>query len=685
MVSGNGRSHLGHNTWNHLKYNSAFHSIFVTCAKWPPFRSEPQTKFSRLSRKMQEIENVCVMFQYATPSNIDSIQLELLKHFSTTVATRTELHQQLDKCLQLLHYSKREIVHTIVQNHLRYLLCKKHSLFKTEDLVSLFGSLKQNAPLNTASSLSGYLQIIGLITALCWLDSIDIENAYKDQLNELNNGRDYELGLQALYYVVTEMNQQTSELKGFTRHRRAGIAFRDEQLLPLLKTSFRIFTEALEQVGSPSQTVPVIVEFSLKIINACFNYDFLGYQQDQENHGMTNTIQVPPTWKEFILESSPLETMVRTFQILPESLYNQILEILSMVLGVKRSLFSETERGLYFDRCINNLMILLEYQFKPDCYSDFLKGILRFATVYSSDFKHSSLSSSFLHMFAQCTLARMNEMQVLDFLYLVLIWVQFRESDHSYFLDNMEEFQRLVTSFVTIDAEMLECLYTDEITTLEQIQNPLGKLVRKTLSISSKLLIDRIQRYGPGTSQKDYIETAWTIFVFSGALSHRVAYQASDEDDKNDGMVSAQILQSILYKKFQHITDVCDEKLELAILSFFEQFKYTYLSSESSSSKLWENLSAISIDNSEKFIIVMLNRVLYFLNHSTNENIVCRAAEVFHEYVSGVYCCKILQQQEILDHIEASGVFQIDIQCSYPKSKIIMKVFESIGRYPICN
>ena len=648
----------------------------------------PATKtnsFPKIQKAMQEIENMCVMFQYATPGNIESIQSELLKHFSVNISTRPELHEQLDKCLQLLHYSKREIVHSIVQNHLRLLLCRKNSLFQSQDLVSLFQTLKQSPPTftNSKTIFNSYLQILAIITALSWLDSKEIEDSFKKQLEDLENGRDYEIGLVAIYHVISEMNQQTSEIKGFNKHRRVSISFRDEQLLAVLKNGYRIFVEAAEASGSPTETVPgIILEYSVKILMACLNYDFLGYQQDQENHGMTSTIQIPSSWKDFILESFPMNILVKSFQVLPEILHNELLETIGYFLGCKRSLFSESERRTYFDKCLENLMVLLDYPFKNETFSELLKGILRFATVYSPEFKHSSQSSSFLSKFYAYNVSSMGVVTHIDYLCFVLIWVQLRDSEHSFFVDNLEDFQQLVRTLVTIEDQMLECLYTEEVTTLEQIQQPLGKLIRKTLSVSSKLVVERLQRWGMGTTPKDYIETAWTIFLYSGALSHRIAYQASDEDDTNDGIVAGNIFRFIMYKQFQSINEICEETLEIAILSFFEQFKYSFLSSEANSCvRMWESLNNFSVESPEKVLLISLNRILYFLNHSSDENLVCKAADVFHEYVTGVYSCKMLQKTEIMDFIEESGVFQINIQCSYSKSKVIMKVFESIGRY----
>ena len=383
-------------------------------------------------------------------------------------------------------------MHSIVQNHLRLLLCRKNSLFQPLDLENLFRTLKQNPPTFTNDKVifNNYLQILALITTLSWLDSKEIEDCFVNQIKELENGLDYEIGLVCVYHVIIEMNQQTSEIKGYNKHRRAGIAFRDEQLLGILKLVFRIFIEALEAAGSPTETVPgVILEYTIKILHSCLNYDFLGYQQDQENHGMTNTIQIPSSWKDFIIESNPLEILVKSFQILPGILHNELLELIGFFLGCKRSLFSESERLNYFERCLQTIKTLMDYPFEHDTFSELLKCILRFATVYSTDFKHSNMSSEFLAKFYLYNSKRISVMTHMDYLCFVLIWVQFRDSEHSFFLENLEDFYQLVRTLVSIDDEMLQTLYTEETTTLEQIQQPLGKLIRKTLTMSSKIIL----------------------------------------------------------------------------------------------------------------------------------------------------------------------------------------------------
>jgi hypothetical protein len=73
---------------------------------------------------------------------------------------------------------------------------------------------------------------------------------------------------------------------------------------------------------------------------------------------------------------------------------------------------------------------------------------------------------------------------------------------------------------------MLESLYFEDRTCLEQVVAPLGKLLRRnSYSAWAKFLVERLQRFGIRRTGIDFVETAWTINLFSGSLGHRIPYQ----------------------------------------------------------------------------------------------------------------------------------------------------------------
>jgi hypothetical protein len=157
---------------------------------------------------------------------------------------------------------------------------------------------------------------------------------------------------------------------------------------------------------------------------------------------------------------------------------------------------------------------------------------------------------------------------------------------------------------------------------------------------------------------------------------------ANDDDDINDGTLAGTILSFIINRDFKTLGTAQDEVLESSILAFFENFKHTFLVNDGSSCmKMWSSLCSNSpITKQEDIILIILQRIIYFLKESKSELLVVKSAELFQYLVAGVYTCKILQTSDILAYIETSGIYSLQLTCSYKKSKSIMTLFESIGR-----
>lgn len=167
---------------------------------------------------------VCVMFQYATPANIEAIQSQLLSYFDTTIVSRQALHDQLSKSIGLLQYSKREIVHSIVQSHLKTLLCTKHHLFQTEDLTSLGQSLGNQITTFASNRfiLSSFIQINALISTLGWTQSEEFKTRYSELLEDADSISPSPYTLPSLLALLIEINPDSSSLKNYSRHRKTG-------------------------------------------------------------------------------------------------------------------------------------------------------------------------------------------------------------------------------------------------------------------------------------------------------------------------------------------------------------------------------------------------------------------------------------------------------------------------------
>ncbi|KAJ2996186.1 hypothetical protein HDV02_006714 [Globomyces sp. JEL0801] len=123
-----------------------------------------------MQQNIQEIEKVCLQFQYAEPSNIQSLQNQLLEIFKSPVS-HDGLMPLLTIIFELYNYSKSEYVRKLAITHLKSLLCTKHHLFTKAELVQI--TTLQTVPYITAIS-----------SVLGWLDSEDYPNRFNTLLTE---------------------------------------------------------------------------------------------------------------------------------------------------------------------------------------------------------------------------------------------------------------------------------------------------------------------------------------------------------------------------------------------------------------------------------------------------------------------------------------------------------------------
>lgn len=124
-----------------------------------------------MNQEMKEIESLCSRFQYSTTrDSMAEIQDSLNQVFKTQIKTKVDLFQQLSLCLQLLQFSTLEILHSLVQAHLKVLLTTKHHLVSSASLQALSSSLVSHSLHSNRVILSGFLQLHAIITVLGWAD-----------------------------------------------------------------------------------------------------------------------------------------------------------------------------------------------------------------------------------------------------------------------------------------------------------------------------------------------------------------------------------------------------------------------------------------------------------------------------------------------------------------------------------
>jgi hypothetical protein len=239
-----------------------------------------------------------------------------------------------------------------------------------------------------------FLQLNACISVLGWLESEEFQARYSEIIQDAESPTPSSFTMPSVHYLLLEINPETSSIKQFTKHRKTAVSFRDSHLFPLLKIAYSKFKDAN---NSP------VAETSILIIKSALGFDFLGYQSDQDNHGMSSSTQIPSSWRDFIYEEDPIKLLIQGLNVYHNHRI-AILECISLLMGCRRSLFSETERLNYCYRCCSHAIELVQLQLNEEEQTELLKILFRFCTVYSSDFKKADETVRFFSKIYEMTI-----------------------------------------------------------------------------------------------------------------------------------------------------------------------------------------------------------------------------------------------------------------------------------------
>lgn len=86
----------------------------------------------------------------------------------------------------------------------------------------------------------------------------------------------------------------------------------------------------------------------------------------------------------------------------------------------------------------------------------------------------------------------------------------------------------------------------------------------------------------------------WLVYIIGAAIGGRIFLTSSDEQDHMDGELAFRVLQLMNFTDLRLAQGGMCQKLELAILSFFEQFRKTYVGDQvQKTSTVYKRLSEV--------------------------------------------------------------------------------------------
>ncbi|KAH6578753.1 hypothetical protein BASA61_008613 [Batrachochytrium salamandrivorans] len=569
----------------------------------------------------------------------------------------------IQRCILVLEQSNQSYAILWIGGYLKKLISHHTSQISLADLVNINNCmtirLLQQPFSSSRASVSTFCCISAAVTVLGWGRS---ETAFSQSLFPSDKNVEYQATwVILLRYVILEMNPEKSILKGFPKHRKNAISFRDSHL----HTVFQKASQMLKDIpklsdDSFSQKIEFVSDLVL-LICECLAFDFIGINPDESTDDQ-GSIHIPSTWKSDILDQDLIRTLCNFLVGFP-SCQIQILDCMAYIFCSRRSLFSDSERD---EVTIFKLQILIDIlnlseRLTDDGQQRAFRLIARFISVYSSDIIKSVDAERFFHELSKKTLSYISVWNDASMIHILQAWQKLADSCgnlKSEFSIKYRPYLNLVAcGLIRFNGDNLDIAHDAE-NLLNYILEPCSAIIRFDYSsnadIANQRFQDSVSTYLEAdglTTEEDSQSCAWSTIVIAAVIGGRTPYQSPEEHDGYDGKLAALLFQLATMDVINTTNQgrLFSDALELSLLHFILQFKKSYLCDNGSRrSTIFDSMAHLcGIASQEEATISLFNKLLVNLRFSSSAAVLEKTIEAFTEYTSGSTTSKILKKSNI--------------------------------------
>ena len=280
-----------------------------------------------------------------------------------------------------------------------------------------------------------------------------------------------------------------------------------------------------------------------------------------------------------------------------------------------------------------------------DFYPDFIKQVASFSVSSLKAWQFSPNSVHFLLGFWQRLVASLPYLKSSDGHFLQ---VYVPEVVSAYITARVKSVEVVISSNGLLDDPL------DDASLVEQQLDLLTTIVRceyeQTCQLVSNLFNDTVNRYNaipstPSTADQQAVqgqvivgEFTWLVYIIGCMIGGRVPFACSDEHDHWDGELVSRVIQLMRLTDRQLEQNRCDEKLELAVLFFLEQFRRIFVGDQiHRGSKLYQRLSEVlNLDEESRLLALFVDKIIRNLRYASHSNkIVNESLKLFEELSVG--------------------------------------------------
>ncbi|XP_056691120.1 uncharacterized protein [Spinacia oleracea] len=531
------------------------------------------------------------------------------------------------------------------------------------------------------------IQLVCRVTKFGWFDDDKFQEIVSDSVNFLNQeAAHYAIGLKVLNHLVGEINQPTPGLS-VLQNRKVANKFKDQALSQIYQISLTSL------LGLKNDAQQKLQELALSLSLQCLSFDFMGVTVD-ESADEVGTLQTPISWRPVLEEPSTVQLYFDYYAVTSPPVSKLALECLVSLASVRRSFFTSPGTRMIF---ITSLMMGTKDILETgkglnhhENYHELCRLLGRFKLNYQlSELVNVEAYSAWIGLVSDFTLKSLQSWKWTSssIYYLLGLWSRMVTS-LPYMKDNsanyrLDEFvPKILEGFVSSRFNSLQAGFSDDhsedpLDKIELMQDQLEffpylfRYQYESCSTNLTNVIDPIlQEYMEGTKLQEYVTSsniavvetklAWLVHIV-GAILRIKQYTGAESNEVIDANLSARVLQLINFMDtgsyVQRYGELSRQRLELAVLSFFQSFRKNYIGNEPlHASKLYVRLSELLGLHDHLLVLdVMVQKIAKNLKFcSESEEVLDQTLSLFLEMASGYTSGKFLLKLDSVQYITAN-------------------------------
>ncbi|XP_065176889.1 exportin-7-like [Sycon ciliatum] len=554
--------------------------------------------------------------------------------------------------------------------------------------------------------LQSFTKLVSRITKLGWMGNIDGHYVFRNVVEEVKkflqgDGDQGVVGIKIVSEIVAEMTVPEC-FRLSSRFRKVCNSFRDECLLEIYVLAITALKGAAGKFDSSSapnainnEAVRVFIQQLLVLIHGCLNYDFIGCSID-ESLDEYATVAVPGSWRDCFLDLDNVRVFFNLYHRLPAAMGAKVFSSLVQMTSVRRSLFDGEERKRFLQCLLLGVQSVLESPqnlMDRQTYHEFCCLLVRLKSNYQlSELIQCDNYAATIQLVAKFTVSSLESWQFSNnsIHYLLSLWQRLVSSMHyipstsNHMLDELapEITKAYIMSRVDSVMAVLRDGLEDPLEDFESVKQQLAMIApiaqcqyESTVQLLMNLFDAAAQQYqsamqtnSAGDIQLQEGRLTWLVHLITGAICSR---SSSSQDDS-----LARIDADLCYRVFQ-LMQVADarlqaghgnDKLGLAFLGFFEEFKKVCMNDNDRmvrSSALYVRLDELmGISNDSMVLEMLVQRIVTNLKYWSHQLLVDKTVNLLQQlaigFSSGRKLAKLDSVKLLLENHTTQGFLFLD-------------------------